>query len=182
MGGARSSKIAQLIRYEYTRPGKEIKVYNQWLVHESTSVLVLYMPKYEGSSLTIEGEPAIDPGGSILWYVFPGAWHDIGRFYLSDTTPTGWYTNLCTPVERDGDNWFCTDLFLDHWISSSGNSVWLDEKEFNDACKRDLLTKDQQTSANREREYIQNKIDVGNWPPNSVGVMDLERAKQLVGI
>ena len=172
--------VPRLILYEYTRPGKETVVYDQWLVHESESVVVLFMERYTGPKLSIEGEQVIDVGGSILWFLFPGAWHDIGKFYLSGGTLTGWYTNLCTPWQTNGDDWSSTDLFLDQWTSVSGNSLWLDEGEFEDACANKLLMAGQQERTREERDRIQKKIHAGDWPPGEVEVMDLEEARATV--
>lgn len=172
--------IPRLIHYEYTRPGKETKFYDQWLVHESESIVVLFTERYAGPKLSIEGEQAMDVGGSILWFLFPGAWHDIGKFYLSDGTFTGWYTNLCTPWQANGDDWSSTDLFLDHWISVAGKSVWLDEDEFEEACAKKLLTEDQQERTREQRDQIQQKINAKSWPPAEVEVMDLEEARATV--
>src|SRR5437867_13446130 len=101
------------IAYEYHRPGKGTTVYRETLVVERPDVLVLLHEPHEGKAMEIDGRVALANGAPIVWFVFPDGWADVGRFHDASGTFTGWYTNLCTPVERDGLNRSSTDLFLD---------------------------------------------------------------------
>lgn len=172
--------VPRLIQYEYTRPGKNVVVYNHWLIHDSAEMLVLFMPVYEGEDIRFGGRLAIEHGGSMVWCLFPEKWYDIGSFFLSDGTHTGWYTNFCTPVQTRGDIWLSTDLFLDHWTSTSGASFWLDEEEYSDAVRADLISREAQYQVEKGREEINRQLAV-EWPPQSVQRIDLIEATGLLG-
>lgn len=137
------------------------------------------MPRYEGGPIRFGNELAIDRGGSMAWYLFPGKWYDIGSFFLADGTHTGWYTNFCTPARVEGDEWFAKDLFLDQWTSLGGKRMWLDEDEYAEAIAVGHISKDEQQEVESGRREV--TIQLGSeWPPKSVGKFDLKRAKELL--
>lgn len=172
--------MPRTIHYRYTRPGKDVDVYDHWLVVDDANLKVLLMEEYGGEPLCIDGTAVAEPGSALLWFVFPDAWHDIGRFHLADGTFTGWYTNLCTPVAMDGDVWSSTDLFLDHWMTPDGRHSWLDEDELRDAVAGGLLSGETRTRIARERSVIQTHLDLGAWPPPEAVGMDLAAARGLL--
>ena len=172
--------MRRLIRYTYTRPGKDTGNYNHWLVVDEPELKVLLMDRYEGPPLRIDGRLAAEPGSALLWFVFPGAWHDIGRFHLANDTFTGWYTNLCTPVECTGDAWASTDLFLDHWTTPDGYQMWLDEDELANAAAAGLLDDQIRMRIDEERSRIQAGLDTGTWPPPVTLDLDLQAARGLL--
>ncbi len=172
--------MSRLIHYTYIRPGKEVDTYDHWLVIDEPDVKVMLMEEYKGQPLVIDGKIAAEPGASLLWFVFPGAWHDVGRFHLADDTWTGWYTNLCTPVEMRQNTWASTDLFLDNWMTPDGRHSWLDGDELTLAIDDGLLTEKTQQRIHQERRTIQSHIDIGAWPPRVAREMDLHDARGLV--
>ncbi len=168
------------IHYVYSRPGKSVGTYDHQLIVDRPDLKIMLMEGYDGEPLRIEGEAALEPGASLLWFVFPGAWHDVGRFHLADDTFTGWYTNLCTPVEMEGDTWSSTDLFLDHWMTPDGLHVWLDEDELVGAIEAGHVSEEMQRSIEKERAFIQSNLDVGSWPPPIALEFSLEDARDLL--
>jgi predicted RNA-binding protein associated with RNAse of E/G family len=64
-----------------------------------------------------------------VWFTFPAAHHDIGRFHTPAGELTGYYANILTPVEvRPGeggapDQWHTTDLFVDLFVTPAGRST-----------------------------------------------------------
>jgi predicted RNA-binding protein associated with RNAse of E/G family len=168
------------IRYEYSRPGKGMTVFDQWLVVDLPDVKVMFMEGNRGPTVTVDGRPALDEGAPAIWFVFPGAWHDVGRFHRSDGTFTGWYTNLCTPFEVRDDAWASTDLFLDHWLAADGTGQWLDEDEFNEAAGRGLLDLDTRSRVALEKHAIDRKLSKHAWPPRVARDMDLSTARRLL--
>lgn len=172
--------LPRVIHYHYTRPGKSVDVYDHWLLVDQPHLKVLLMEDYAGDPLSIGGTPVAEPGSALLWFVFPDAWHDIGRFHLPDDTFTGWYTNLCTPVAVDGDVWASTDLFLDHWMTPDGRHAWLDEDELADAVAAGLLNGETQARITGERAVIQTNLDLGAWPPREALELDLHAARGLL--
>ena len=118
----------------------------------------------------------LEKGAPIVWFVFPGAWHDVGRFHLGDGTFTGWYANICTPPTMANDRWSSTDLFLDHWLPVEGNGVWLDEDEYREAVETNLLDHSQQAHVVQERRAIDACITQGDWPPDPARDVSLHDA------
>lgn len=172
--------LPRVIHYTYTRPGKETVTYDHWLVVDEPDLKVLLMDTYEGRPLRIDDSVVAEPGASLLWFVFPEAWHDIGRFHLADDTFTGWYTNLCTPVRITDHDWASTDLFLDHWMTPDGHQTWLDEGELHDAIAAGLVDAGTHDRIDDERSRIQARLDLGAWPPPVALDMDLQTARGLV--
>ena len=172
--------LPRVIHYTYTRPGKETVIYDHWLVIDEPDLKVLLMDSYAGHPLLIDGTIVAEPGSSLLWFVFPDAWHDIGKFHLADDVFTGWYTNLCTPAKINEDQWSSTDLFLDHWIAPDGHQTWLDEDELNDAVTAGLLDVELCDRIADERRRIQTHLELGAWPPPVVLELDLQTARGLL--
>ena len=136
-------------------------------------VKVLLSEQYDGKELVLGGQTVLERGASIVWFVFPGCWYDVGRLHLVDGTFTGWYTNLCTPLKVDGDDWSLTDLFLDFWVPAAGAGVWLDRDEF-DAARADAILEpaaSEQTLA--EHDCIAALAGHGEWPPPICREIDL---------
>ncbi|HEX6587926.1 MAG TPA: DUF402 domain-containing protein [Longimicrobiales bacterium] len=124
----------------------------------------------------------LEDGSPIVWFSFPGAWHDIGRFHRADGTFTGLYANLLTPVAGlDSTEWTTTDLFLDVWIPAQGGDArLLDEDEFATARERGWIDEATARSALAEARWLLDRADAGSWPPRVVQEWTLERARHAV--
>jgi predicted RNA-binding protein associated with RNAse of E/G family len=87
-------------------------------VHAEPGVRVTLLEQAElAQPLLIDGRVVLEAGSPAVWFTFPGAWHDIGRFHRADGTFTGIYGNVLTPVRfLDERTWETTDLFLDVWL------------------------------------------------------------------
>lgn len=154
------------IAYDYERPGRGVTRFDETLVLDRPHVKGTILESYRGRTVRAGEVVILEPGAPIVWFVFPGAWHDIGRFHLADGTFTGWYTNLCTPVKIESAHWACTDLFLDLWTPANGaNSVWLDEDEFAAAQAAGHIDDRLVQRATVERENIAARVGAGAWPP-----------------
>lgn len=157
------------ILLDYDRPGKSRLTYRERLLAELPGCKILSMNFTGQSDLVVNGQTILQPGSPMVWFIFPGEWYDIGRFYLTDHTLTGFYTNICTPVLIHGSLWSTTDLFLDLWIPAKAkNGIWLDEDEFAEARERGLLSPDLFDAALRTRNEIQALHASTRWPPASV--------------
>jgi len=169
------------IRYHYSRPGRSVTIYEEWLAVDRPDLKVLLLERHAGKPFVVNGETVMDPGAPIVWFIFPGAWHDVGRFHRTDGTFTGWYTNLTTPADiSHSTDWHCTDLFLDLWTSPLGASQWLDEGEFDDAVARGVLKKEQADRVRTERHEIERKVATHHWPPRIVQDINLAEVKRLL--
>jgi len=122
------------VRIHYRRPPNRLQIFEQRLVHDGDDVKVTLAEAvaYE-PPLRIGGEVVLERGSDVVWFTFPGAWHDIGRFHLADGTFTGLYANVLTPPSLTGTEWDTTDLFLDVWIARDGSVLLLDEDELDEA-------------------------------------------------
>src|SRR5688572_5567638 len=131
--------------------------------------------------MTVEGRVVSEHGSAIVWFSFPGLWHDIGRFHLADGTHTGVYANTLTPVEmRPGHVWESTDLFLDVWVDERGAFV-LDEDELEEALVKGWIDAATAARARGEVDGILTPAAEGRWPPAIVDEWPLERARRAAG-
>ena len=127
----------------------------------------------------VDGAVILEPGSPIVWFTFPGARHDIGRFHRADGEFTGLYANVLTPVEGvDGADWATTDLFLDVWLPADGGEArLLDEDELEDALARGWVDEATAAMATAEAAHLLGEARAGTWPPDVVGAWPLERAR-----
>ena len=193
------------VRIHYLRPPDRITVYRQCLVHDDGRVkITLARDLPFDPPLRIGGQVALERGSDAVWFTFPGAWHDIGRFYLADGTFTGLYANLITPcVFQPGGDWETTDLYLDLWIpaasspaasSSAAPGSWndgsealqairprlLDETELEEAESQGHLSRRLAALARAEAESLLRQGSAGSWPPDVVHAWSRRRALQAL--
>ena len=160
-----------------------MQLFEQELVAREEGVIVTLIEQAGVTrSSVIDGAIALETGSAIVWFTFPGAWHDIGRFHRADGTFTGLYANLLTPVEgTDRADWTTTDLFLDVWIPARGGEArLLDEEEFADAVERGWLDDATALRARAEATRLVEAAAAGHWPPRVVHEWTLERALAAV--
>ncbi len=168
-----------LIHLHYDRPGKTVTTFDEWLVLDRGDTKVLLLERFEGADVIVGGDVILARGAPVVWYVFPETWHDVGRFHDADCNHTGWYTNLCTPIEIDGDDWRTRDLFLDLWQPVEGTPIWLDEDELADAAKKNIIDTYTLKRIENERALIDMQVKMGQWPPPITRDIDLAGALSL---
>lgn len=173
-------------------------MFRQTLVHEGppasaaprrdgspdrASVLVTYLAEAGvGRPVVVDGRTVLQEASPVVWFTFPGARHDIGRFHAPDGTFTGYYANILTPVEvgrdRDGmDVWHTTDLFLDVFVAPDGTVHLLDQEELADALARRWIDPETAATALEEAERLVREARAGRWPPPVVAEWTLDRAR-----
>jgi predicted RNA-binding protein associated with RNAse of E/G family len=165
---------AREVLIQYHRPGKSRLEYHERLILDQPEIKVLLLPA-ANAAVEIGGAPALEQGAPIIWFVFPTQCSDVGRFHLLNGTFTGWYTNLCTPLETNNGVWSLTDLFLDLWIPTHGSPVWLDQEEFDHATRTRALDEELVRLALAERSRIERLLSRHDWPPSICREWDLER-------
>lgn len=170
--------MTRVIQYEYHRPGKPVQTYEEWLVLDRPDAKVL-LQEYAGPDLDVAGESMLEHGAPAVWYVFPERWHDIARFHLRDGTLTGFYTNLCMPVEISGDRWVGRDLFLDLWQPVGAEPRWLDEDELTAAVRSGIIDAATRKRIQNERSLIDLQVAQSAWPPPIARDLSLEQARAL---
>jgi predicted RNA-binding protein associated with RNAse of E/G family len=163
----------------YHRPPDRNDLYVQKLVHESSDVIVTFLEQMSLSRvISIDGEVALENGSPVVWFTFPGAHHDIGRFHRADGRHTGIYANVIEPVDIVSRNeWRTTDLFLDVWVGWSGRAQLLDEDELHDALLHGWVSDETARTARDEAKRLMDAARAREWPPAVVAEWTLERVR-----
>lgn len=141
--------------------------------------MVTLLERAERSApMMVDGRVILETGSSIVWFTYPGRWHDIGRFHRADGTFTGFYANVLTPVLMDGPRWDTTDLFLDIWMGADGAPGLLDEDELEAALAAGWIDERTANRAREEAAELLKQAGDGIWPPPEVLKWTLERASE----
>lgn len=149
---------------------------------DTPDVKVTLLERYDGREARVGDRVILSAGGPVVWFVYPRLCRDVGRFHLADGTFTGWYTNLRAPIRMDGDDWYCTDLFLDHWMPADGGSgTWLDEDELDRAVAGSLLSAAEVHLVRTERAALEVELNAGRWPLPVASRIDLPGARRALG-
>lgn len=175
--------MTETIRIHYRRPPDREDVFVQALVHRTPEVVITYLDRTPlRRPSEANGKTILEPGSPVIWFTFPGLWHDIGRFHLADGTFTGIYANILTPVRfPDPMTMETTDLYLDVWVDRDGHASILDEDEFEDACARDWLDPATAAAARGEACRLLELADRRAWPPPIVEEWTLDKVRQVLG-
>jgi predicted RNA-binding protein associated with RNAse of E/G family len=165
------------VRIHYHRPDRGTTVFEEHLVFDRPDVKVTLLDTYDGKDAFAGDRLILTAGAPVVWFVYPELCRDVGRFHLADGTFTGWYTNLRGPIRMEETDWYCTDLFLDHWLPADGSpGCWLDEDELEAAHAAGLVTAAQLEVVRHERATVAAELGVG-WPPALARQLDLEQAR-----
>jgi len=181
------------VHIHYLRPPDRLQVYVQELVVDHPEVKVSYQPDTPVERpLRVGGATILEPGSPVVWFTFPGRWHDIGRFHTADGTFTGLYANILTPpvLESAGQGpasaepgavvrWDTTDLFLDVWLGPGGDLEVLDREQLDEALAHGWVDEGTARRARDEVERIRAAHDQGRWPPPVVDAWTLERVRRI---
>jgi predicted RNA-binding protein associated with RNAse of E/G family len=170
------------VHIHYLRPPDRREIFIQRLLHDSPEVKVTFAPSVPfDPPIRIHGRVALEAGSDAIWFTFPEAWHDIGRFHLADGTFTGIYANILTPAVFKPDGvWETTDLFLDVWLDPEGNISVLDEDQLEAAEKNGWVAGQESRRARAEVVRILSEAKAGKWPPPVVQEWTLDRARRAV--
>mgnify|MGYP006173327609 CR=1 FL=1 len=131
--------------------------------------------------MVVDGRPVLEADSPVVWFTFPGARHDIGRFHDARGRFTALYANILTPVRIEGDDWTTTDLFLDVLLEPGRAPRLLDEDELVEALARGWVDEDTAADARGEAERLMSAARAGSWPPAVVSEWTLDRARAAAG-
>jgi predicted RNA-binding protein associated with RNAse of E/G family len=174
----------------YHRPPSRTDLYTQQLVYGGEDVKVTFAREIVlGRPLVIGDQVVLETGADVIWFTFPGAWHDIGRFHRADGSWTGIYANILTPCVFDpGGVWHTTDLFLDLWIAASQigggtvsgiRPVLLDAAELEHAEASGWVPAETALRARAEADRLVAAALRDSWPPPPVWEWTRERVLAL---
>lgn len=169
------------VKIHYRRPPDRVTVYENELVHSDDSVTVTIMRATPlPAPLVVEGRVVLENGAPAVWFTFPGADHDVGRFHTTDCVFTGIYANVLTPVEFiSPTEWRTTDLFIDVWTGTDGHISVLDEDELADALTRGWIDAPTAQAARATAARLVQEHGQGTWPPSVVYEWPLERILRM---
>lgn len=172
-----------IVDIHYHRPPDRRDVFHQELVHRTPDVVVTYLEDTPmDRPLRVDGHVVLEAGSPVVWFTFPGAWHDIGRFHTTDGRYTGTYANILTPVRfLDTDTWETTDLFLDVFVTPAGEAFLLDSDELDRAVGEGWIDTALAAAARREADRLLALARDGLWPPAVAEAWTLDRAREAAG-
>jgi len=176
------------VHIHYLRPPDRTDVFVQELVHDDGRTKVTFAREIDlPDPLRIGDRVALEDGSDVVWFTFPGAWHDIGRFHLRDGTLTGIYANILIPCTfAPGEDWETTDLFLDLWMPADAGGwaagrprepVVLDAEELDEAERFGWVTRWVAARARAEADRLVEAARSGRWPPPVVEAWTRERIR-----
>jgi predicted RNA-binding protein associated with RNAse of E/G family len=169
------------VRIHYRRLPDREEIFDQRLLERRPDCVVTFLERTAAREpLVIGGRTALETGSPIIWFTFPGAWHDVGRFHRADGTVTGTYANILTPVEGiDAAVWRTTDLALDVWLGGAGELAVLDLEELTAAEAAGWVAAETAARARAEAAALVGRAAAGTWPPPIVAEWTLERARSV---
>jgi predicted RNA-binding protein associated with RNAse of E/G family len=171
---------AAWVDIHYRRLPDRETVFRQRVVHREPGVVVTLLPSADlPRPVRVNGRAVLEPGSPVVWFTYPGLWHDIGRFHTPDGRLTGFYANVLTPVEMSGERWRTTDLCLDVWLGADGALELLDEAELAGAEERGWLDAVTARRARAEAAGLVEAARAGTWPPAHVHEWTLARASAV---
>lgn len=178
-GGETGSTVeGTAVTIRYRRPPGRIQVFEQIVLERCPDCVVTFLEHSPLSTpMVLNGRIVLENGSPVVWFTFPGAWHDIGRFHRTDGTFTGIYANILRPVEGvRSSQWETTDLFLDVWFAE-GRAELLDADELDLAVARGWVGPETAERAHNEAAWILRAARRGEWPPPIVHEWTLTRAR-----
>ena len=167
-----------IVDIRYQRVGAPLAVYRLLVLESRPEVVVTFQPRTPiNEPIVVDGMTILEPGSPVVWFTFPGKWHDIGLFHRTDGALTGLYANILTPVEFvDERFWTTTDLCLDVWVPRRGPVELVDKDELDEAQDRDWIPQRLANRARAEASTLMHAHSAGAWPPPETGQWSLARA------
>ena len=121
----------------------------------------------------------LEPGATLLWYLFPGRPYEVAAFHGPDDELLGHYTNLIRPPELGDGRWTVDDLYLDLWQPAEGEPRLLDRDELEDAVASGAIEAAEAERVRSVGEELARRAREGRWPPAAVRRWPLERVEEL---
>jgi predicted RNA-binding protein associated with RNAse of E/G family len=119
----------------------------------------------------IAGQIIAETGYWAIWFVFRDKWFDVGKFYDESKKWVGYYCDIVKPVRRlmsSSKTAVLTDLFLDIWITPSGEVYVLDEDELENATRQGFISRSLATKARSQVQLLVKRIKRNGFPPTQV--------------
>lgn len=171
---------APTVEIVYRRPPDRIRSYRQELLRSEPDhrVTLLIRPP-DAEELRVTEGIVLEGGASLLWFTFPGRWHEVGAFHDREGRLLGWYTNVIRPPRLMDARWEIHDLFLDVWQEPGGAPRVLDEDELREALERGWIDGSEAARAREECARVADRARARRWPPATVRRTPLEAVPYL---
>lgn len=101
-------------------------------------------------------------------YLFYEECFSILEFRDAEAGLLGYYCDIVTPLRRDGDEYFQTDLILDLWVSPTLEFQELDRDEYEQAVAEGLVPDELQKKATETMEWLKRAMMSGFFPSSYI--------------
>ena len=158
----------QTITLTYKRLPDRVNYFEQQLLYKDKEVIVTTQGVTPSAPIIINGETVLGDNFNVIWFVFTGLWHDIGKVYNLKNEWTGYYCDIILPVDCTTDKFEILDLILDLWISPDGTYEIQDEDEFETALENGIIDIELAEKARKALDNLINEVKSGYFPPEFV--------------
>ena len=142
--------------------------YHQEILLDEASIKISRLQVGSSEAPLRIGVAETPPGGSILWFLFPGRRHEVASVFDADGELIGYYTNIIQPPVVDATGWEITDQFLDVWQAPGEPPALLDEEELERAIADGAMDSASADAARREADVVLEAARAGRWPGREV--------------
>lgn len=156
------------MRVLYRRPPDDVTEYRQELLLDDADLKISRLQIGSGEAPLRIGVAEAPPGGSILWFLFPGRRYEVASVFDADGGILGYYTNIVHLPDITAGTWRITDLFLDVWQAPGELPRLLDEEELAEAVLNGAIRADEAEVARREADRVLAAAERGRWPERDV--------------
>jgi hypothetical protein len=163
---------AMQVTIHYTRLSERgTTIYHEGFVADDGRRLTTYTVVPEAEQLRLaEGfwrQALLPPGqllGAVRKHYFYAEYFDVLAFFGVGGQLAGYYCDIATPLQKQGDEYFLTDLFLDYWLAPGQPPRALDLDEFEAGVAQGLMTAEQTARARETFVRLRREIDAGVFP------------------
>ena len=128
-GSVTQAKIVRMITVVKQNPRGEVKIQYQGEVIEHTPHGVILQAYWRHPAKDL-GYTCFEPGDRFIEYYYTNRWFNIFDIATAEGKRKGWYCNVAEPAVIFNDHIEQVDLLLDVWVSPEGETLILDEDEF----------------------------------------------------
>lgn len=162
----------------YKRLPDRVDRFQQDLLHIDDSVIVTTQRVRPSAAIVQKDKTVLDANFAVVWFIFTGAWFDVGRVYNLENAWTGYYCDIIKPVVRDVDTsgrlvcFEITDLFLDLWVNPDGSYAVQDADEFSVAVRGGAIDAGLAKQAEAALQELIAEVEAGDFTPRVEAVMN----------
>ena len=158
----------KIMTLTYRRLPEKISRFSIAVLKETDLGVVTCQSLNPSKPLTRDNSVLLDKHYMGIFYCPFDDWHDIGAIYNREKHLTGYYVDICSPIQKVPDGYVMTDFFLDLWIYPDNRYLVLDQDEFDTAMKYGWMSRQQITNAKTELSKLIRKIRSHNYPTSHI--------------